>query len=86
MHDFQNKGLTKWAICKRLILKSLIFCGKVDTERCANWNNELFMETDTDTLREVWRNCYGVIYNNKYSTDKKNVKKKLGGRAFLARD
>ncbi len=42
MHDLQNKGLTKFAICNRLILRSLHSCGQV--ERCTCWKNEFIQE------------------------------------------
>ena len=32
MHDFQKKGLTKWAIRKRLILKAMILLVSVEPE------------------------------------------------------
>ena len=77
MHDLQNKELTKFVICNRLILRSLHFCGQV--ERCTCRKNEFIQEMRAGKLLGPFGLLIAKLSTKiSMSHIKKNVKKNVG--------
>jgi len=82
MHDLQNKELTKFAICNRLILRSLHFCGQV--ERCRK--NEFIQEMRAGMLLGPFGLLIAKLSTKiSMSHIKKCQEKRGGGRDFSQR-